>query len=119
MKAAPFWKKELSLGRKKSVRSLPQRRRATEQLPAAKAAPFWKRELALPKPGRRASRRARKQGGHKTQRLVGLKIGASQLAAARISNNGVAELQQVAREPLAPASSSAASSATPRRSAAR
>ncbi|HWQ01450.1 MAG TPA: type IV pilus assembly protein PilM, partial [Gaiellaceae bacterium] len=32
--------------------------------------------------------------------LVGLKIGASQLAAARISNNGVAELQQIAREPL-------------------
>jgi type IV pilus assembly protein PilM len=31
-----------------------------------------------------------------------LKIGASQLAAARVSNNGSAELLQVAREPLAP-----------------
>ncbi len=43
----------------------------------------------------------RAKGGHKVKRLVGLKIGASQLAAARISNNGVAELQQIAREPLA------------------
>src|SRR6185312_9854665 len=34
--------------------------------------------------------------------LIGLKIGASQLAAARVSNNGSAELLQVAREPLAP-----------------
>jgi type IV pilus assembly protein PilM len=33
---------------------------------------------------------------------VGLKIGASQLAAARVVNNGSAELQQLAREPLAP-----------------
>ncbi len=32
--------------------------------------------------------------------MVGLKIGASQLAAARVSNNGVAELQQLARGPL-------------------
>ena len=35
-------------------------------------------------------------------RLVGLKIGASQLAAARVANNGSAELLQVAREPLEP-----------------
>jgi len=37
-----------------------------------------------------------------TTRVVGLKIGSSQLAAARISNNGVAELQQAARQELAP-----------------
>jgi type IV pilus assembly protein PilM len=59
---------------------------------AVAAMPFWKRGLALPKkPG---------GGRHKAQRIVGLKIGASQVAAARISNNGVAELQQVAREAL-------------------
>jgi type IV pilus assembly protein PilM len=43
------------------------------------------------------------RGIHKPgKRLVGLKIGASQLAAARIANNGQAELLQVAREPLEP-----------------
>src|SRR5213078_3787940 len=36
------------------------------------------------------------------KRLVGLKIGASQLAAARVANNGRTELLQVAREPLEP-----------------
>jgi type IV pilus assembly protein PilM len=41
--------------------------------------------------------------GHKrAKRLVGLKIGASQLAAARIVNNGVPELVQVARQDLEP-----------------
>jgi type IV pilus assembly protein PilM len=36
------------------------------------------------------------------KRLVGLKVGGSQLAAARISNNGAAELLQVARQDLEP-----------------
>ena len=36
------------------------------------------------------------------KRLVGLKIGASGLAAARVANNGQAELLQLAREPLEP-----------------
>jgi type IV pilus assembly protein PilM len=38
----------------------------------------------------------------KKQEIVGLKIGASQLAAARVVNNGSAKLVQLAREPLAP-----------------
>src|SRR5204862_4364813 len=42
------------------------------------------------------------RGRKGARRLVGLKIGASQLAAARVSNNGVAELLQVARDPLEP-----------------
>jgi type IV pilus assembly protein PilM len=41
-------------------------------------------------------------GGRAPRKLVGLKIGASQLAAACVSNNGAAELVQVAREPLEP-----------------
>src|SRR5207248_1554739 len=53
-----------------------------------------KRDLSLSKPKPTFKR-------HKASRVVGLKIGASQLAAARISNNGAAELQQIAREPLA------------------
>jgi hypothetical protein len=50
----------------------------------------------------KAQRRQRKaSAGHKrTKRVVGLKIGGSQLAAARVVNNGVPELIQVAREPL-------------------
>jgi type IV pilus assembly protein PilM len=98
VKGAPFWKKELSLGRKSSAPKPAVTEAETEQLPAAKAAPFWKRNLSMSKP-KLPSGRAK--GGHKVKRLVGLKIGASQLAAARISNNGVAELQQIAREPLA------------------
>jgi type IV pilus assembly protein PilM len=39
-------------------------------------------------------------GPHRPKKIVGLKVGASQLAAARISNNGHAALLQVAREPL-------------------
>ena len=53
----------------------------------------------------RSSRFPRARGGGKggrgEKRIVGLKIGASQLAAARVSNNGVVELLQLAREPLA------------------
>jgi type IV pilus assembly protein PilM len=41
-------------------------------------------------------------GAKSQKRLVGLKIGASGLAAARIANNGHAELLQLAREPLDP-----------------
>jgi type IV pilus assembly protein PilM len=53
--------------------------------------------LSLPKPSPKA---ARGGGSHQVKRLVGLKVGASQLAAARVVNNGAAELMQVARQPL-------------------
>jgi type IV pilus assembly protein PilM len=39
-------------------------------------------------------------GKSKPRELVGLKIGATQLAAARVSNNGSAQLLQLARQPL-------------------
>src|SRR5215212_3083353 len=41
-------------------------------------------------------------GRPKSREIVGLKVGGSQLAAARVANNGSAKLLQVAREPLAP-----------------
>ena len=44
--------------------------------------------------------RQRSTGPKRVKRLVGLKIGASQLAAARVVNNGSPELVQVAREDL-------------------
>jgi type IV pilus assembly protein PilM len=95
--AAPFWKKELSFGKKKAT---PAADAVTEQLPVAKTpgAPFRKKQLSLSLPKLSLSVR----GGSSSKRVVGLKIGASQLAAARVSNNGVAELQQLARDPLAP-----------------
>src|SRR3954471_2176803 len=71
--------------------------------------PLMKRELSLkrkPKPkaipGQQdASKNGRKSSSHKSaKRVVGLKIGASQLAAARVVNNGSPELVQVARKPL-------------------
>src|SRR2546423_2327702 len=167
-KPVPFWKKEISLGRKAKIEpefaSAPEppvlepvadEDWVREQLAAAAAAAvatevpppapgihppvpaselpkppkekksLLKRELSFrrkPKPkapkqpkgekqpkepkqprAKRAPKAKPQAGGHKAlKRIVGLKIGASQLAAARVSNNGHAELLQVAREPLEP-----------------
>ena len=97
---APFWKKELSFSRTPKPAAPVASEAETAQLPAVSQPPIWKRQvklslpsLALPSLGR---------GGHGAKRLVGLKVGASQIAAARVSNNGVAELLQLARDPLAP-----------------
>jgi type IV pilus assembly protein PilM len=103
----PFWKKELSLSRKPKQAVEPDA--VTAQLPVVKAPPLWKRQVKLGKPSLSLSGLSLpklpsggKGGGHGAKRLVGLKIGASQIAAARVSNNGVAELQQLARDALAP-----------------
>src|SRR5205085_6786047 len=50
----------------------------------------------------KASKEKRSKGGHRAKKGGGVKIGASQLSAARVSNNGSIELQQIAREPLEP-----------------
>ena len=118
--AKPFWKKELSLSRS----SAPKEPKAKKEK-SAKAAkpegdastPFWKRELSLGK-GKSAAadggsatdaktvKRAKGSKAPKQQKaptqgkggLVGLKIGASQIAAARVMNaNGSPQLLQVAR----------------------
>ncbi|HET8892819.1 MAG TPA: type IV pilus assembly protein PilM [Gaiellaceae bacterium] len=66
---------------------------------------FLRRERSLTKPKmsvpKRASGAAGGSGSHAVKRYVGLKVGSSQIAAARVANNGAAELLQVAREPLA------------------
>jgi type IV pilus assembly protein PilM len=98
-KGAPFWKKELSLGRKPKVVAAEA---PTAQLPVAVKTPLLKRKLSLPSLSLpKLPSRGGGKTGHTAKKLVGLKIGASQLAAARISNNGVAELQQLVRAPLA------------------
>ncbi len=79
----PFWKKEIGLSRKpKAPKEKPQK---------------TKRQKPVRAKGSKGPK-----GGLDAQRIVGLKIGASQLAAATLSNNGAAELLQVARHDLTP-----------------
>jgi len=78
----PFWKKEISLGRK------PKQAKESQPKP--------KRERRAKQP------KVAKGGGHGQKRLVGLKIGGSQLAAATVTNNGSAELHKVVRHELEP-----------------
>ena len=54
------------------------------------------------KPKRAKAPKVKVDRGGKGKKVVGLKIGASQLAAARVTNDSSAELLQVAREPLSP-----------------
>jgi type IV pilus assembly protein PilM len=102
----PFWKKELSLGGKKGDKPVKERKQKARKAKAERAAKT--KEPKEPKPPKRPKERKQKapkvkaERGNAKGRLTGLKIGASQLAAARVSNNGSAELLQVAREPLDP-----------------
>jgi type IV pilus assembly protein PilM len=114
-------KKELSFRRTPKQPSKPKPPKAKKEKPPRKKGSGLKKELSLPSFGRRKQGpldedlapepeqkpkeprkpRARKERAAKrSKRLVGLKIGGSQLAAARIVNNGSPELVQVAREPL-------------------
>jgi type IV pilus assembly protein PilM len=103
----PLLKKELSFRRKPKQ---PKQPKQPEQ-PKAKGSGL-KREISFrrkrkpkvekqaSKPKEKAPRRQKSASHKRAKRLVGLKIGGSQLAAARVVNNGVPELVQVAREPL-------------------
>jgi len=111
--SVPFWKRDISLGKKKEKEAAPKL--SPEE--KTESVPFWKRDVSLgkkkqtdgaPKAKKTKEPKARKapkvkvDRGGKGKKIVGLKIGASQLAAARVTNNGSAELLQVAREPLSP-----------------
>ena len=94
----PFWKKEI--GGKKSDRKPKEKKerkpKAAKEERAAKA-----KEPKQPKERKQKVPKVKAVRGVKGAKgITGLKIGASQLAAARVSNNGSAELLQVAREPL-------------------
>jgi type IV pilus assembly protein PilM len=84
----PFWKKEIGGSKKAKASKAPS---------AKKGLSFSLPSLSLPSLSRGGGK-----GGHQVKRLVGLKVGGSQLAAARISNNGAAELVQLARTDLEP-----------------
>jgi type IV pilus assembly protein PilM len=81
--SVPFWKREIAIGRRGG-----EKKDSGERAPKVKRAKTPKVKVD--------------RGSGKGKKLVGLKIGASQLAAARVTNNGSAELLQVAREPLNP-----------------
>ena len=57
-------------------------------------------EQPAPKTAKQPKPRAKRERRGRTKKLVGLKIGASQIAAARVVNNGEPQLVQVAREEL-------------------
>ena len=88
----PFYKRDLSFGRK--PKSAPEFE-LDDAEPKVQKLKRKSRSLSIPRPAPRAGR-----GGKHPKRLVGLKIGASQLAAATVSNNGHAEVLQLARCPL-------------------
>src|SRR5439155_1494914 len=105
----PFWKKELSLGsnkRDKPEKPAKPAKERKQKAPKVKAERAPKtdepKEPKQPKERKQKAPKVKVERGSSKGRIVGLKIGASQLAAARVSNNGSAELLQVAREPLAP-----------------
>jgi type IV pilus assembly protein PilM len=85
-------KKEISFKRKPKPPKEPK-----AEKPKKDSKPFWKQELSL-----KREPKAKAAAGKAPKRLVGLKIGASGLAAACVANNDQAELLQLAREPLDP-----------------
>jgi type IV pilus assembly protein PilM len=110
-------KKEISFRRKPKAPKQPDEPRAKTEKAPMEAKPkgaglkkeislsFGRKKAASAEPKTKERRqprakRAKASSAKRSKRLVGLKIGGSQLAAARIVNNGSPELVQVARERL-------------------
>ena len=102
----PFWKKDISLGGKNGDKPVKERKQKAPKVKAERAPktkePKEPKQAKQPKERKQKTPKVKAERGNAKGRLIGLKIGASQLAAARVANNGSAELLQVAREPLAP-----------------
>jgi type IV pilus assembly protein PilM len=108
----PFWKRDISLGagKPKAERKTKERKQPKQKQPKAEkkkkkkkdGTPFYKRELSLGSKGAAPKKELKSGGGGRNKKLVGLKLGGSQLAAARVNNNGVPELVQLARMDLEP-----------------
>jgi type IV pilus assembly protein PilM len=98
--SVPFWKK-VGVGKKKSGPNSPQAKSAKPKTP------LLKRQVKLGIPKFDLSSLANRKVGMSEyttdlDKLVGLRIGSSQLAAALVHNNGSAELMKIARSPLKP-----------------
>jgi type IV pilus assembly protein PilM len=91
----PFYKRDLSFGRKSKDSPDFELDDAKPKVKVKRIKRTTTRSFSIPRPAPRSGR-----GGKHPKRLVGLKIGASQLAAATVSNNGHAEVLQLARGPL-------------------
>jgi len=92
----PLLKREISFKRKPKAK--PEPAASEPKAKPAQTVPLWKREISL---GRKP-KGAKSADTHKVSRVVGLRIGSSQLAAALVRNNGSAEVMQLARADLAP-----------------
>ncbi len=95
----PFWKRELGKPKGEKADKPPKAEKVESD------APFWKRELGGKSAGKAKPPKAGravvpKPSQKKEGTIVGLKIGASQIAAAKVDNGGAPQLLQVAREPL-------------------
>jgi len=114
----PWYKRDLSFSRKPKAAKKPKAEKPAKQpkqkkqkQPKEARVPFYKRELSFggkkadgpkaTKPSKSKSQKA-STSSKQLKRVTGLKIGGSQLAAARVHNNGVPELVQVARQELEP-----------------
>jgi type IV pilus assembly protein PilM len=113
----PWYKRDLSFGRKKDAKpktkaekpkkeKVKKQRVKKEKPPKGERVPFYKRDLSFggSKKEKATSGKSKQAAASakRMKRITGLKIGGSQLAAARVHNNGVPELVQVAREDLEP-----------------
>jgi type IV pilus assembly protein PilM len=94
-----FARKPRSEQPKQKQQKQPKQKKEKKQKPAKPKRQRRKLSLKAKLPALKRTKRA-KRGGQVPGRIVGLKIGASQIAAARVTNNGSAELVQIAREPL-------------------
>jgi type IV pilus assembly protein PilM len=103
LEADPKPKRKISFSRSKTPKpeapetAAQSKAEAKADAPRVVKTPVWKRSVTVKRPDRR---RTSVQSTKQEKRLVGLKIGASQIAAARVANNGSPELVQVARAEL-------------------
>src|SRR6266576_2305342 len=116
--SVPWYKRDLSFSRKPKAAKKPKAEKPAKQpkqkkqkLTKDERVPFYKRELSFggkkadgPKVTKPSKSKSQKGStpAKQLKRVTGLKIGGSQLAAARVHNNGVPELVQVARQELEP-----------------
>src|SRR5947207_11145735 len=123
--SVPWYKRELSFGggkgdkppkktkqpkaKKTKQPKAKKEKRPKEEQAKGERVPFYKRELSFggkkgdePKATAPKGKAQDASASKRLKRVTGLKIGGSQLAAARVHNNGVPELIQVAREELEP-----------------